>query len=110
MKIDLFFFKLENSFYFILFTTLALLAITIFYYAKNYLNDKHPYHSKQYWESRYSLIPKRIDWYLSFEEIRVKFKLDETLNRLGCNFKMWKVLDLGCGNSTLPLDVIKEFN
>ena len=110
MKIDLFFFKLENSFDFILFTTLALLAITIFYYAKNYLNDNHPYHSKQYWESRYSLIPKRIDWYLSFEEIRVKFKLDETLNRLGSNFKMWKVLDLGCGNSTLPLDVIKEFN
>lgn len=109
MEIDLFFFKVKDGFDLILILTFFIILITFFFYIKNYLSDKHPYHSQQYWEGRYSVITKRIEWYLPFEEMRTKFKFDDILKSLGCDFKNWKVLDLGCGNSTLPLDVKSVF-
>ncbi len=46
-----------------------------------------------------------MDWYFPFEEMRRKFNLDKLFVDIRCDKNNWKILDLGCGNSSLPVDV-----
>jgi hypothetical protein len=108
MLTDFDFFSIDNTQSIILIVLVIALAITFLKYISNYSKGNQPYHSQKYWDTRYSVISKRMDWYIPFEQIKTKFKLDNLLLKIGCNLKTWKVLDLGCGNSTMPIDVILD--
>ena len=105
MLINLYFFQITNINDLVVFIIFVVLIISVLFSISNYFKGKHPYHSQQYWESRYSVINKRINWYIAFEEMREKFKLDVVFDSLNCDYKKSKILDLGCGNSSLAVDV-----
>ena len=95
-----------DSFHSIILVVIAIAFLIAFLFSiSNYNSTKQPYHSQQYWESRYSVISKKIDWYFPFDEMRKKFNLDKLLIEIRCDKNNWKILDLGCGNSSLPIDV-----
>jgi hypothetical protein len=105
MKIPINVFSLD-SFHSVFLAIIGIfLSIVIYFYFKNLSSTKQPYHSQQYWDSRYSVISKRMDWYFPFEEMRRKFNLDKLFVDIRCDKNNWKILDLGCGNSSLPVDV-----
>ncbi len=105
MKIPVDIFSID-SFHSVLLVIIGLsILIVIYFYFSNFSSTKQPYHSQQYWESRYFVISKRMDWYFPFEEMRRKFNLDKLFVDIRCDKNNWKVLDLGCGNSSLPVDV-----
>jgi 2-polyprenyl-3-methyl-5-hydroxy-6-metoxy-1,4-benzoquinol methylase len=80
------------------------LAILIFIFRKLF-KKKSEYHSQEYWESRYSLFPKNMDWYCNFEKICTDFKIDEILETFYPKKNKVKILELGCGNSSLAFDL-----
>jgi 2-polyprenyl-3-methyl-5-hydroxy-6-metoxy-1,4-benzoquinol methylase len=80
------------------------LAILIFIFRK-ISKKKYEYHSQEYWESRYSIFPKNMDWYCNFQKICTDFKIDEILETFYPNKNKAKILELGCGNSSLSYDL-----
>jgi hypothetical protein len=66
---------------------------------------KFQYYSQEYWESRYSFYPQYIDWYCKFEKLCEDFQLERLFNDIFSNRKKAKILELGCGNSTLAINL-----
>jgi SAM-dependent methyltransferase len=83
-----------------------LLALLVFFIRKLLVPKKSEFHSQEYWESRYSIFSKKMDWYCPFEKLSNDFKLSDLLDTLYPKKKKTKVLELGCGNSSLAFDLL----
>jgi 2-polyprenyl-3-methyl-5-hydroxy-6-metoxy-1,4-benzoquinol methylase len=77
----------------------------LFFWIKMLFHKKLEYFSQEYWESRYAQYPKNMDWYCKFDKICNDFKIDEILNNLYSKKNKSKILELGCGNSSLAFDL-----
>jgi 2-polyprenyl-3-methyl-5-hydroxy-6-metoxy-1,4-benzoquinol methylase len=98
-KIDYFVFGLA---------TFCVLVVFAFLFFKFCLKKKFSYHSQEYWESRYSLYTREMDWYGNFQKICKDFNLDKILEEgLPKKKNRAKVIELGCGNSTLAHDLVE---
>lgn len=87
-----------------IFIVILLIIITSFvlYFLGIFSKAKINYHLNEYWESRYSLYNREMDWYVDFKKICEDFKLETFLNMID-NGKKGKILELGCGNSSLAV-------
>ena len=77
----------------------------LFFLIRMLFPKKSEYFSQDYWENRYALYPKNMDWYCKFDKICSDFKIDEILNHLYPKKNKTKILELGCGNSSLAFDL-----
>jgi len=80
-------------------------SIAVFIIKKIFQKNKINYHLNEYWESRYSLYSREMDWYVNFKKICEDFKLQNLLDKYLKNEKKSKILELGCGNSSLAVDI-----
>lgn len=95
--------------YIILFFISSIVIIAIIYYIHNKLyTKKMEYHSLDYWESRYNKHTTEMDWYVNFNKLCNDFQIGGILTQQFPNKKKCKILELGCGNSSLAHD-ISEF-
>jgi hypothetical protein len=85
---------------------ITIIAI-LFYIFILFKKKKNQYYSQEYWESRYSLFPKYMDWYCNFEKLNNDFNIEGLINSSYPNKKKTKIIELGCGNSTLAVDIKK---
>jgi hypothetical protein len=87
----------------------TLLIITIiavlFFIISQLLKNKPKYFSQEYWESRYSVFSKEMDWYCDFKKLCNDFNIGKIILEKYPNLKKTKFLELGCGNSTLAHDL-----
>lgn len=81
--------------------------ILVYMLAKGLKKSKQNYHSQEYWENRYSLFPKEMDWYCEFPKLSTDFKIEEILKERYPKKSKVKILELGCGNSTMSVDLVK---
>lgn len=84
---------------------IILISFMVYIFKLLFIKRKINYHSNEFWESRYSLYEKEMDWYINYKKICEDFKLDFFLNELLPLGKKSKILELGCGNSTLASDL-----
>jgi len=93
--------------YFAIFAIIALIifASLILYLMKSFSKRKLDYHLNEFWESRYSLYNREIDWYINFNKICNDFQLIEKFNKFLPYGNRSKFLELGCGNSSLANDM-----
>lgn len=91
------------------FTIISIIALIILisfvlFIIKSFSKKKLDYHLNEFWESRYSLYNREIDWYINFNKICNDFDLLEKFKLLPYGNKS-KFLELGCGNSSLSCDM-----
>ena len=88
------------------FSTIFLITIfaVLIFFIRKLFPRKSEYHSQEYWENRYALFSKNMDWYCNFEKIKTDFKLNEILDKYYPKKNKTKILELGCGNSSLAFD------
>jgi SAM-dependent methyltransferase len=79
------------------------IAAILFFLISQLFKGKPDYHSKDYWDSRYSYYKKRMDWYIEYKQMCTDFKIHEIINN-----KNSKILELGCGNSDLASDLYDD--
>ena len=89
--------------------TIIIIIITacILYYLHQFLRKKsHEYSSKSYWEGRYGLFSKRMDWYTNYAQLNRDFNIDDLIKKkYPSNTYKKRILEMGCGNSTLSYDL-----
>ena len=83
---------------------LIIMTSFVLHFLKFFFKNKINYHLNEYWESRYSLYNREMDWYINFNKICEDFKLETFLSLIN-NGKKAKILELGCGNSSLAVDL-----
>ena len=84
---------------FVIITTVFLLFVV---FKKNII--KPDYYNSKYWERRYRAYSKKFDWYADTEKVFEDFNLKELFNNKiikNLNKNKSKILELGCGSSTL---------
>ena len=88
-------------------TIVIIIAVTVLLYIlrKLLVPRKSEYHSQEYWESRYSLFSKQMDWYCPFEKIANDFNICELLDAYYEKKNKTRILELGCGNSSMAFDM-----
>jgi len=70
---------------------------------ENIMNCPPPqYDDKEYWDLRYERDPESFEWFQPWS--RIKSKVIQYLQKDG------QVLNVGCGNSTLPIEMLSDFN
>jgi len=90
----------------ILFVIILIIILSfLLYFFKFFLKNKINYHLNEYWESRYSLYSREMDWYINFQKISEDFKIEYFLNNYLSSKKKSKILELGCGNSSLAVEL-----
>ena len=91
------------------FPTIIIIIIIacIIYYIHKFLNQ-HQYSRKQYWEGRYGLFSQRMDWYTNYTQIKRDFGIEQLIKQKYNNPYNKKVLEMGCGNSTLSYDLFND--
>ncbi len=79
----------------------------VLYYLHQFLKKKSiEYSSKRYWEGRYSWFTERMDWYTNYNQLNRDFKIDNIIKeKYPNNPHKKKILEMGCGNSTLSYDL-----
>lgn len=76
------------------------------YLLLQWLNKKKTeYHSHEYWENRYDWYEQEMDWYQGFDKLNTDFNIETILKAKYPNKKKCKILELGCGNSSLAYDL-----
>ncbi len=82
----------------------------ILYYLHQFFKKKSTeYSSKVYWEGRYSWFTQRMDWYTNYTQLNQDFKIENIIkNKYTHNCYKKRILELGCGNSTLSSDLYKS--
>lgn len=87
---------------------IVIIIISIVYFIlKQFIKTKNKYYSQDYWESRYAMYPKYMDWYCNFEKLCNDFQIDGYLSTYYPNKKKTNIIELGCGNSCLAVDLSK---
>ena len=89
---------------------IIIISACILYYLHQYLKKKsHEYSSKNYWEGRYGLFSKRMDWYTNFSQLNNDFGIENLIkNKYPSNTYKKRILEMGCGNSTLSYDLYNK--
>ena len=89
---------------------IIIIILCILYYLHIYFKKKSKdFSNLSYWEGRYALFSKRMDWYTNYTQLNRDFGLDELI-KLNYPSKTYKIriLEMGCGNSTLSYDLFKK--
>jgi 2-polyprenyl-3-methyl-5-hydroxy-6-metoxy-1,4-benzoquinol methylase len=94
----------DSAFSFIL--IILIVALLIYLIRKVLIPKKSEFYSQEYWESRYSIFSKKMDWYCEFDKLSNDFKISDLLDSLYPKKNKTKVLELGCGNSSLAYDLL----
>lgn len=80
--------------------------LLVLYLIKRFLlGGKSEFHSKDYWDSRYSIFSQKFDWYCEFDKISKDFKINDLLLEYYPKKSKTRILELGCGNSSLALEL-----
>lgn len=100
------------SFLYILCTVL-IIAIVLYIIHKWLYRKAREYYSQTYWDNRYSYYLKEMDWYTNFDKINKDFGIIDKINEIfvhgkGISIHKLKILEMGCGNSTLSIDLYKH--
>lgn len=83
---------------------IGLISLLIIYF--KFRKNKQDYHDKGYWENRYSMYEKNMDWYVDYNKMEELFKVhSEIIVKLNKNIK---ILELGCGNSSLAAEIYNK--
>ena len=82
----------------------------ILYYLHQFFKKKSvEYSSHQYWEGRYGWFTQRMDWYTNFSQLDRDFKINNIIkDKYKKSFQKRKILEMGCGNSTLSYDLYNQ--
>ena len=82
----------------------------ILYYLHQFFKKKSTeYFSQQYWEGRYAWFSERMDWYTNYNQLNRDFKINNIIKeKYPRNTYKRKILEMGCGNSTLSYDLYNE--
>ena len=92
--------------------TILIIIITacVLYYLHQFLKKKsHEYSSKSYWEGRYGIFSKRMDWYTNFAQLNKDFNIENLIKKVyPSNTYKKRILEMGCGNSTLSYDLYNK--
>lgn len=91
-----------NSIFIVIF--LIIITSLVLFSLKFLFKAKINYHLNEYWESRYSLYNREMDWYVNFQKICNDFKFETFLSKIN-NGKKGRILELGCGNSSLAVEM-----
>lgn len=85
---------------------LIIVACVLYYLHQFFKKKSVEYFSKQYWEGRYGWFTQRMDWYTNYEQLNRDFKIDQIIaEKYPNNRHKKKLLEMGCGNSTLSYDL-----
>ena len=89
---------------------IIIIFICILYYLHIYFKKKsHDFSNIRYWEGRYALFSKRMDWYANYSQLNLDFNIHELIKEKFPNGTFRKrILEMGCGNSTLSGDLYKS--
>ena len=88
----------------IIFTIIACCVFFIFKWLKKKAKE---YYKQEYWENRYSWYTQEMDWYTNFAKINKDFLIEEILKEKFPNKNNCKILEMGCGNSTMAFELSK---
>ena len=110
------YYYINNNVY-IFTTTISLISIIFIIY---YLFKKNvippDYYNINYWERRYKAYPLAYDWYADTNKVFEDFDLNSLFNNklknnvIKLSKSNSKILELGCGSSTLSLYIASKFN
>jgi SAM-dependent methyltransferase len=92
------------SYYLIIFLIIVASIYIFLFLLRKIFKLSLEYHSKDYWQKRYTIHAKAMDWYCPFEKIYDDFRIKDFLDLNYPNKNKTKILELGCGNSTLAND------
>lgn len=92
------------TYYFIMFIIIIAFIYFILFLLKKLFKLGLEYHSKDYWQRRYTIHSKAMDWYCPFDKIYKDFKIKDFLDSNYSNKNRTKILELGCGNSSLAYE------
>ena len=86
---------------------IIIIIACILYYLHIFFKKKsHEYSSRRYWEGRYGWFTERMDWYTNFQQINKDFEINQIIQKkYHKNAYKKKILEMGCGNSTLSFDL-----
>ena len=86
---------------------ILIIIACLLYYVHQFLKKKtYEYSSRQYWEGRYGWFTQRMDWYTNFNQLNNDFKINNIIEKkFPKNPHKRKILEMGCGNSTLSYDL-----
>ena len=86
---------------------IIIIILSILYYLHQFFKKKSTeYSSKVYWEDRYSWFNQRMDWYTNFTQLNNDFQIIDLIKeKYGSHCHQKRILELGCGNSTLSADL-----
>ena len=85
---------------------LIIIACILYYLHQFFKKKAHEYSSRQYWEGRYGWFNQRMDWYTNFNQLNKDFKINDIIQKkYPKNPHKRKLLEMGCGNSTLSYDL-----
>ena len=89
---------------------ILIITICILYSLHIYLKKKsHDFSSLSYWEGRYGLFTRRMDWYTNYEKLNKGFKIEDLIKeKYPSKTYKKRILEMGCGNSTLSYDLYKK--
>ena len=89
---------------------IIIIILCILYYLHVYFKKKSKdFSSLRYWEGRYALFSKRMDWYTNYAQLNRDFQLDELIKQnYPSKTNKIRILEMGCGNSTLSYDLFKK--
>jgi hypothetical protein len=80
-------------------------AVILYLFIKYILKRKPSYHTKDYWDSRYSIYSTDMDWYCNFNKLSTDFRVEEILKERFPKKRNIHILELGCGNSSMAIDL-----
>ena len=86
---------------------IIIIIACILYYLHQFFKKKtYEYSSRQYWEGRYGWFTQRMDWYTNFNQLNKDFEISQIIQKkYPKNTHKRKILEMGCGNSTLSYDL-----
>ena len=86
---------------------IIIIVACILYYLHQFFKKKSiEYFSKQYWEGRYGWFSQRMDWYTNYAQLNRDFEIEKIISeKYPTNTHKKKILEMGCGNSTLSYDL-----
>ena len=89
---------------------IIIIIICILYYLHIYFKKKsHDFSNIRYWEGRYALFSQRMDWYTNYSQLNMDFNIYDLIKeRYPSKTFQKRILEMGCGNSTLSADLYKS--
>jgi len=89
---------------------IIIIILCILYFLHIYFKKKaKDFSNLSYWEGRYALFSKRMDWYTNYAQLNRDFQLDELIKQnYPSKTNKIRILEMGCGNSTLSYDLFKK--